>query len=104
MYRFILVAVSIGRLTNAFDMEHYTKPYQAARKEYTEALREVRLTEGAYRASKGAYIAASETYNDNLDDERKEEHDIMTIHMTIHMITIITPIRKRIIRWVQNQC
>ncbi len=75
MYRFILVAVSIGRLTNAFDMGHYAKPYQAARKEYTEALREVRLTEGAYRASKGAYIAASETYNDNLDDERKEEHD-----------------------------
>jgi hypothetical protein len=34
----------------------------------------------------------------------------MTIHittgmiMTIRMITIITPIRKRIIRWVQNQC
>lgn len=75
MYRFILVAVSIARLTNAFDMEHYAKPYQAARQEYTEALREVRLTEGAYRASKGAYIAASETYNDNLDDERKEEHD-----------------------------
>ena len=75
MYRFILAAVSIARLTNAFDMGHYAKPYQAARKEYTEALREVRLTEGAYRASKGAYIAASETYNDNLDDERKEEHD-----------------------------
>jgi hypothetical protein len=24
--------------------------------------------------------------------------------MTIRMITIITPIRKQIIRWVQNQC
>jgi hypothetical protein len=31
-------------------------------------------------------------------------HMITGMIMTIRMITITTPIRKRIIRWGQNQC